>query len=619
VPATQESTGSVNFDLLLADGRQINSASYSITGPNGFSATGAINLSASSNITTVVTGIPTETGFQISINATTTDGTAACAGSGTFDVQAGKTATVAVHLTCHEEPHFGSVLVSGTLNVCPTIDGIGASPDEVDIGSSISLSALAHDSDGGPSPLSYAWSATSGTFSDAIAPNTTFTCGEDPATVTISLTVSDGDPQPSCAATRTVEVTCSGKTPGTISDPTQGSNVASDVMAAQLPLVEIATRLKGSAGASDGLGGIRVDTGTTTVDVWWKGPLGDSQKAIAADATSRGILVNFAAAKYSHVELLAAIHTYLGRVPSVPDQLAYLAPSVDGSGIQVGVTSDFDVSQLDLGVDSFAVSSGHMENQSRFSDAPPWWGGSVVSSTGTGMLCSSGFAVNWAWSVDRNGGAGLLTANHCAPGGGVPFTTGAGTPLGTALAKPTGRSVVLDSLVIETTQNPAARIYDGGPGPGQFSKRVIGSSGTFPGMLVCHSGAFSGTVCGKGGLGLMVSIIDASAFVGFEYSDSIAIATPVTLTGCTDQNDPHCNPLPISVSQTGDSGGPVFTLAANPAQVLATGVLVGVMDCPAPPPCQDPICPVPLCQTSIAFIDLDDILIFHNISLLTTQ
>src|SRR5262249_55303903 len=128
--------------------------------------------------------------YQISITATTTDGSEACAGSASFDVQAGQTATVTVPLGCHQAPRTGSVMVSGKLNVCPTIDGIGANPAEVQVGSSLALTASAHDSDAGPNPLTYAWTASSGTLSDASAKNPTFTCTA-PGTVTLNLTVSD--------------------------------------------------------------------------------------------------------------------------------------------------------------------------------------------------------------------------------------------------------------------------------------------------------------------------------------------------------------------------------------------------------------------------------------------
>src|SRR5262249_24566444 len=125
---SEESSGAVDFALQLGDGHSISSASYTITGPNGFSKTGTIDVSKSTKLTAIIAGLPAGTGYQISITATTTDGSEACAGSASFDVQAGQTATVTVPLDCHEAPRTGSVMVSGKLNVCPTIDGIGANP-----------------------------------------------------------------------------------------------------------------------------------------------------------------------------------------------------------------------------------------------------------------------------------------------------------------------------------------------------------------------------------------------------------------------------------------------------------------------------------------------------------
>ena len=110
----------------------------------------------------------------------TTDGSVSCGGSATFAVTAGGTATVAVPLTCHEAPRTGSVMVSGTLNVCPTIDGVGASPAEVQVGGTIALSVAAHDSDAGPAPLGYAWTASgsAGVVNNATTQNPTFTCND---------------------------------------------------------------------------------------------------------------------------------------------------------------------------------------------------------------------------------------------------------------------------------------------------------------------------------------------------------------------------------------------------------------------------------------------------------
>src|SRR5450432_4193496 len=211
-----DSTGAVSAALQLATGASINSATYAITGPDGFTKNGIIDLSKSATLTATIGGIPAGAGYQITISATTSDGSTSCGGSAVFNVVAGKTSTITVPLTCHEAPHAGSVMVSGSLNVCPTIDGIGANPAEVQVGGSVALSVSAHDSDAGPASLTFAWQASAGTLSDPAAQSPTFTCdAAGPASVSVS--VSDGDPAASCAATLSAQVNCTvaAKTPGT--------------------------------------------------------------------------------------------------------------------------------------------------------------------------------------------------------------------------------------------------------------------------------------------------------------------------------------------------------------------------------------------------------------------
>jgi hypothetical protein len=209
-------TGELGIALQIPGGLSIQTASFSITGPNGFSRTGTIDVSGSTKLTALISGIPAGRGFQITLTATTTDASASCTGAASFDVMPGRITATTVPMTCLEGPRTGSVLVNGNLNICPTIDALGATPAEVQIGSSIALSASAHDSDAGPNPLSFGWTSSAGTLSDPAAQNPTFTCAT-PGAVTLHLTVSDGDPLPSCAATSIAQVICSAapRTPGT--------------------------------------------------------------------------------------------------------------------------------------------------------------------------------------------------------------------------------------------------------------------------------------------------------------------------------------------------------------------------------------------------------------------
>ena len=106
-----------------------------------FSKTGNVDVSGSTTVSTLVGGIPAGAGYAITLSATT-DGTTSCAGSATFNV-------VAHHVVGRRSPDLPRDAahrqrpVNGTLNVCPAIDGIGASPAEVLVGGSVGLGARA--------------------------------------------------------------------------------------------------------------------------------------------------------------------------------------------------------------------------------------------------------------------------------------------------------------------------------------------------------------------------------------------------------------------------------------------------------------------------------------------
>jgi hypothetical protein len=239
-----DGTGRATFALQIAPGLNINTASYAIMGPGGFSRMGTVDVSHSATLTLTVGGLPAGTGYHVTLSSTAIDGTTSCMGSATFDVAARTTSAVTVSLDCHEAPRTGTAQINGVLNVCPVVDGISANPSEVLVGSSIALTGSAHDSDAGPGPLAFQWQATGGTLSSATAQNPTFTCAT-PGTSTVSLTVSDGDSQAGCANTLSAQVTCTGSVsgvvtsalfvPGSATEPTvqggyyQGAKVCSDV------------------------------------------------------------------------------------------------------------------------------------------------------------------------------------------------------------------------------------------------------------------------------------------------------------------------------------------------------------------------------------------------------
>lgn len=193
--------GAVELALTAAPGVTLNTFAYTVSGPHSYS--GTINVASSSTVSTTIGNIIAGSGYSISLTGTATDGTTSCAGnSTTFAVQAGATTAVAVAISCHQPPKTGSVLVTGTINICPTIDSVSSAPP---VENAIALSASAHDPDAMPQALSYSWATTHGTLSSASAQNPTFTCAA-PGTASLTLTVSDGDAV--CNATFTLQVSC---------------------------------------------------------------------------------------------------------------------------------------------------------------------------------------------------------------------------------------------------------------------------------------------------------------------------------------------------------------------------------------------------------------------------
>jgi len=206
-PASEQA-GEGSLGLTLASGVTLTQVSYTIIGPASFSKTGTFNVGQSSTISGLIGGIPAGSGYAITLSATTADSSLACGGSATFNVTAGQTTPVSVALICKEPPKTGSVMVNGVLNICPVVDSLNVAPSELAVGGSVVVNAAAHDSDAAPSPLSYRWTASSGSLSSATSQNPTFTCTVA-GIATLTLEVSDGDANANCSDSVAATVTCS--------------------------------------------------------------------------------------------------------------------------------------------------------------------------------------------------------------------------------------------------------------------------------------------------------------------------------------------------------------------------------------------------------------------------
>src|SRR5690348_7739797 len=76
--------GSVQASLQLSPTAALNTASYSITGPNAYVRSGTVDVSRSQTISFTVGGLPAGSGYSASISGTATDGVTTCSGSGPF-------------------------------------------------------------------------------------------------------------------------------------------------------------------------------------------------------------------------------------------------------------------------------------------------------------------------------------------------------------------------------------------------------------------------------------------------------------------------------------------------------------------------------------------------------
>jgi hypothetical protein len=205
-----ETAGSVGMSLVLGN-VTIDRVNWVITGPNGFTQSGTVDVSRSTKISFLVGGLPPGANYTVSITGASTDGRITCLGSATFSVTARSTTNVTVLMQCTGPlSDAGSAAINGQTYNCASVGSVSVSPAETTVGSSVSLSAAALGPD--PAALTYAWSAPSGTFSSSTSANVTFTCTQ-PGPVQVTLSVGDG-PVPdggSCNAalgTATVQVTC---------------------------------------------------------------------------------------------------------------------------------------------------------------------------------------------------------------------------------------------------------------------------------------------------------------------------------------------------------------------------------------------------------------------------
>jgi hypothetical protein len=188
-PVAFNDTGTVAFELTLPGGETITTVSWQVLSGTSIVQRGVANVANSQTASFLVSALAGGS-YTIGLTGTSTDGTVTCAGSGTFSVTPRQTAQVSVALQCSTAASDeGSVAVTTTLNNCATWQSLAASLTEVNVGSSVTLSASATAPN--PEAITYLWSAPGGTFGTPTASTTTFT-NTTPGPVVVTLLVGDG-------------------------------------------------------------------------------------------------------------------------------------------------------------------------------------------------------------------------------------------------------------------------------------------------------------------------------------------------------------------------------------------------------------------------------------------
>jgi hypothetical protein len=187
--------GQMRFALVLPDGESVSSVSWKVlSATNAVVASGTLNTTGSREIS-FISSMPPGAGDTIEMTATTSTGVACVGTSSPFSVVAGQSMPVTVNLQCDVTPSdggtSGSVVVSGAIvpgDHCPTLASYFISPQQTMGSSPIDVTVMGADSDVGDT-LTYAWTASSGTFANAANATTQYTCGATGSqTLTVAIT-----------------------------------------------------------------------------------------------------------------------------------------------------------------------------------------------------------------------------------------------------------------------------------------------------------------------------------------------------------------------------------------------------------------------------------------------
>ncbi|MEV6110407.1 hypothetical protein AB0M28_37760 [Streptomyces sp. NPDC051940] len=358
------------------------------------------------------------------------------------------------------------------------------------------------------------------------------------------------------------------KAPGAGQHVAAFADVLGDTAGDVLPLVADTVS---ALGEGHGYAGQKVNPGTRSIDLYWKGAVPADVSAYLAD-NGRGVKVNVhRTAAFTREEGKAAASRVTRSDLAKSADISSASVNHDGTGITLQMAGKAPGAQLrkeiaavagvDAGNVSYEENVGRIKNlATRANDSAPWYGGGRI--VVNGFVCSTGFAAL------SSGSGRLLTANHCDPeadntvydGGGTAIATGANV-----YAYPS-----IDSQSIDPSASPAtsARIYVGAwDSSSSASVKSWASNNT--GDAVCSGGASTGTHCG--------SITDDA----------------VTLSGLNGGWYVRARGSGAYMAGGGDSGGPIYRTVSGGVQARGTliaGYTASATSCGAHNPDSNPTC-----------------------------
>ena len=222
-----DQNGTVGLQLQLAPGITLSTVQYVITNPTlaGFTTiNGSVDVSGSTVIGFSLT-LPVAGGYTLSLSAVDSNGDGCSGGPVTFSVAGGTSNTVALSLICSQtvdggttapDVNVGVVSVTAdaslqttvTHGTCAAVASLLATPNEVNVGNAISLTASGIDSNNQSSDVTLTWAATggAGALTSTTGTSNTFNCTTSGTEmVTVTAAISDGGV--SCAGIGSLSVT----------------------------------------------------------------------------------------------------------------------------------------------------------------------------------------------------------------------------------------------------------------------------------------------------------------------------------------------------------------------------------------------------------------------------